>query len=106
MRPIARAITVPLAMVLLVAPAGAAGPPAGPLKKCPADSVVSGAGCMDKYEASVWRVSNPTTANRGLVARIQQAPRPPRSWPTAGRPSSAWAVRTTTRRAPSTGSTA
>ena len=72
MRPIARAITVPLAMVLLAAPAGAAGPPAGALKRCPADSVVSGARCMDKYEASVWRVPNPTTANRGLVARIQQ----------------------------------
>jgi len=39
MRPIARAITVPLAMVLLAAPAGAAGPLAGALKKCPADSV-------------------------------------------------------------------
>jgi formylglycine-generating enzyme required for sulfatase activity len=27
---------------------------------------------MDKFEASVWRVPNPTTANRNLVARIQQ----------------------------------
>jgi len=27
---------------------------------------------MDKYEASVWRVPNPTTTNRVLVARIQQ----------------------------------
>jgi len=34
--------------------------------------VVSGAGCMDKYEASVWRVPNPTTTNKGLVAKIQQ----------------------------------
>jgi formylglycine-generating enzyme required for sulfatase activity len=65
-------ITVPVAMVLLAAPSGAAGPPAGPLTKCPADSVVSGAGCMDKYEASVWRVPNPTTTNAGLVRRIQQ----------------------------------
>ena len=34
--------------------------------------MVSGAGCMDKYEASVWRVPNPTDANRGLVKKIQQ----------------------------------
>jgi formylglycine-generating enzyme required for sulfatase activity len=27
---------------------------------------------MDKYEASVWRVPDPTSANRGLVNRIQQ----------------------------------
>ena len=27
---------------------------------------------MDKYEASVWRVPNPTTANVGLVKRIQK----------------------------------
>src|SRR5215468_9662871 len=72
MRRIMLAIMAPLAMVLLAAPAGAAGPPAGPLKRCPADSIVSGPGCMDKYEASVWRVPNPTTTNRVLVARIQQ----------------------------------
>ena len=60
------------ALVLLASAAGAAGPPSGPLRTCPADAVVSGAGCMDKYEASVWRVPNPTTTNRALVARIQQ----------------------------------
>jgi hypothetical protein len=27
---------------------------------------------MDKYEASVWRVALPTTANKGLVKRIRQ----------------------------------
>jgi formylglycine-generating enzyme required for sulfatase activity len=27
---------------------------------------------MDKYEASVWRVPNPTTTNKGLVAKIRQ----------------------------------
>src|SRR5262249_46113281 len=41
------------------------------LKKCPPDAVVSGVGCMDKFEASVWRVPNPMTSNRALVARIQ-----------------------------------
>jgi formylglycine-generating enzyme required for sulfatase activity len=38
---------------------------------CPADSVASGTVCMDKFEASVWRVPNPGTSKR-LVAKIQQ----------------------------------
>ena len=58
-------------MVLLAARAWAAGPPNGPLTRCPPDAVVSGAGCMDKFEASVWRVPNPTTTNRTLVRKIQ-----------------------------------
>jgi formylglycine-generating enzyme required for sulfatase activity len=45
---------------------------AKPLKKCPVDSVVSGTVCMDKYEASVWRVPNATGASKSLVAKIQQ----------------------------------
>src|SRR5262249_22905429 len=61
-----------IALAALVLLASAAGPSSGPLRKCPADAVVSGAECMDKYEASVWRVPNPTTTNRALVARIQQ----------------------------------
>ena len=40
--------------------------------KHPADSVVSGTVCMDKYEASVWRVPGPTTINKKLVKKIQQ----------------------------------
>ena len=60
------------ALGLLASATGAAGPPSGPLRTCPADAVVSGAGCIDKYEASVWRVPNSTTTNRALVARIQQ----------------------------------
>jgi hypothetical protein len=63
---------VAAAVMLLAGAAGAAGPPSGPLRKCPADAVVSGAGCMDKFEASVWRLPNPTTTNRALVARIQE----------------------------------
>src|SRR5262249_57719888 len=59
------------AVLLLGGAAGAAGPPSAPLKKCPPDAVVSGVGCMDKFEASVWRVPNPMTSNRALVARIQ-----------------------------------
>jgi len=65
-------LTGALAVLLLAGPAYAASPPSGPLTKCPPDAVVSGAGCMDKYESSVWRVPNPTTANKKLVTKIQQ----------------------------------
>jgi formylglycine-generating enzyme required for sulfatase activity len=61
---------VSAAMVLLASTAGAQG--AKPLTKCAADAVVSGTVCMDKYEASVWRVPLPATANKGLVKKIQQ----------------------------------
>ncbi len=72
MRHMATEIAVAAALVLLAGAAGAVGPPSGPLTKCPVDAVVSGAGCMDRYEASVWRVPNPTTTNAGLVMRIQK----------------------------------
>ena len=72
MGPIPNGKMMAAALVLLAGAAGATGPPSGPLKKCPADSVVSGAGCMDKFEASVWRVPSSTTTNRALVLRIQQ----------------------------------
>ncbi len=72
MRHISNGMAMAVTVALIAAPARAAGPPAGPLLKCPADSVVSGAGCVDKYEASVWRVPNPTTRNAALVRRIQQ----------------------------------
>jgi len=70
MRQSIRGITVPAALLLLANTAWAQG--AKPLAKCPADSVVSGTVCMDKYEASVWRVPTPTTINKSLVAKIQQ----------------------------------
>jgi hypothetical protein len=38
---------------------------------CPADSVSVGTACIDKYEASVWRVPDPTTTNATLVRKIQ-----------------------------------
>jgi len=72
MRHISNGIPVAAAVLLLAGAARAAGPPGGPLTKCPVDAVVSGAGCMDQYEASVWRVPNPTTTNKRLVAKIQQ----------------------------------
>ncbi|MBM4246883.1 MAG: hypothetical protein FJ148_24335 [Deltaproteobacteria bacterium] len=61
---------VAAALVLLASTAGAQG--GKPLAKCPVDAVVSGTVCMDKYEASVWRVPNPTTTNKNLVKKIQQ----------------------------------
>jgi len=66
---VSRAITVSAALVLLASTAGAQG--AKPLKKCAVDAVVSGTVCMDKYEASVWRVPSPTGTNAGLVKKIQ-----------------------------------
>jgi len=70
MRPAVRGIMVPAAVMLLAGTARAQG--AKPLKTCPADAVVSGTVCMDAYEASVWRVPNPTTTNKSLVSKIQQ----------------------------------
>jgi formylglycine-generating enzyme required for sulfatase activity len=70
MRHALRGIPVSVAVILLAGTAWAQG--AKPLKKCPADAVVSGTVCMDTYEASVWRVPNPTTTNKSLVSKIQQ----------------------------------
>src|SRR5574342_346789 len=38
---------------------------------CHPDAVAAGTVCLDRYEASVWRVPNPTTVNARLVAKIQ-----------------------------------
>ena len=69
MRQLSRAMMM-VATVLLASTAGAQG--AKPLTKCAPDAVVSGTVCMDKFEASVWRVLNPATTNKGLVKKIQQ----------------------------------
>jgi formylglycine-generating enzyme required for sulfatase activity len=53
--------------VLMLANAAAA----GPLVRCAPDAVVSGNACIDKYEASVWRIPAATTTNRALVLKIQ-----------------------------------
>lgn len=60
------------ALATLVGTPAAAGPPPRPVTKCPPDAVVSGTGCIDRYEASVWRVPQSATTNRSLVLRIQQ----------------------------------
>ena len=69
MRQVSKMMTMSAALLLLASPAGAQG--AKPLKKCAVDAVVAGTVCMDTYEASVWRVSDPLVANKGLVKKIQ-----------------------------------
>ena len=38
---------------------------------CAVDSVRSGTTCLDKFEASAWRVPNATTTNSALVSKIE-----------------------------------
>jgi formylglycine-generating enzyme required for sulfatase activity len=59
-------------VIALLQPASTSRADAIPLKKCPNDAVVSGTVCMDRYEASVWRVPDPGVANKALVKKIQQ----------------------------------
>lgn len=42
-----------------------------PVRRCAADAVVAGTVCIDRYEASVWRVPNATTTNAMLASRIR-----------------------------------
>ena len=58
-------------LLMGVAGAALAGFPKTPLVKCSSDAVVSGTVCMDKYEATVWRVPDPQGANKKLVKKIQ-----------------------------------
>jgi formylglycine-generating enzyme required for sulfatase activity len=43
-----------------------------PVTRCGVDAVVAGTVCLDEYEASVWRVPEPSTTNATLVRRIQR----------------------------------
>lgn len=58
-------------LVLPVSTATAAAFPAFPVRRCGPDAVLAGTVCLDRYEASVWRVPNPTTTNALLVRKIQ-----------------------------------
>ncbi len=71
---IARCITttIGLCLGLLGASPTLAGFPDGPPTKCAPDAVLSGPHCIDKFEASVWRVPAPTGVNKGLVKKIRQ----------------------------------
>ncbi len=42
-----------------------------PGRRCTGDAVAAGTVCLDRYEASVWRVPEPTTTNAGLARRIR-----------------------------------
>ena len=44
---------------------------AGAAGTCGPDAVPAGTTCLDRYEASVWRVPHPTTTNGPLVRKIQ-----------------------------------
>jgi hypothetical protein len=46
--------------------------PTFPVRRCSADAVLAGTVCLDRYEASVWRVPNPTTTNASLVTTIRR----------------------------------
>jgi len=71
-----------LAVVLIIMSAGATeaaraadaklGFPTSPVAKCAPDAVLAGTACLDRYEASVWRVPHPTTTNAPLVRKIRQ----------------------------------
>ena len=64
-------VFVAVVLGISAARAAAAGFPRSPVTRCAADAVVAGTVCLDKYEASVWRVPNPTTTNASLVRKIQ-----------------------------------
>ena len=100
MRQVSLGIRVAAALALLTGAAGAAGPPSAAVSRCAVDAVVSGAGCMDKYEASVWRVPNPTTANTKLVTKIQSGKVTVADLKAVARRSSGWRAPTTRRALP------
>jgi formylglycine-generating enzyme required for sulfatase activity len=63
--------TLIAALVLVEVGPARAGFPKVPLTKCADDAVVAGTVCLDRYEASVWRVPNASTTNAKLVKKIQ-----------------------------------
>jgi len=63
-------IGVAMALVIAVANAAAADS-AVPDGRCAPDALAAGTVCLDRYEASVWRVPGPDTANASLVAKIR-----------------------------------
>jgi hypothetical protein len=58
---------ISLALVLSVGVAAAAAASG----TCGLDAVPAGTACLDRYEASVWRVPDPATTNAPLVRKIQ-----------------------------------
>ena len=64
-------VSLAVGLVMGVASAAAAGFPTFPVRRCAPNAVLAGTVCLDAYEASVWRVPNPTTTNAILVNRIR-----------------------------------
>jgi len=64
-------VSLAMGMTLGAATAAAADFPTFPVRTCSTDAVLAGTVCLDKYEASVWRVPDPTTTNAALVRKIQ-----------------------------------
>jgi eukaryotic-like serine/threonine-protein kinase len=64
-------VSLAAAVVTHVSSVAAIGFPALPVRRCAPDAVLAGTVCLDRYEASVWRVPNPTTMNTSLVRKIQ-----------------------------------
>jgi len=60
-------MTLSLAVVLATAVTAAAGASAA----CAPDAVQAGTVCLDRYEATVWRVPQSTTTNAPLIRKIQ-----------------------------------
>lgn len=58
-------------LVTGVASTALAGFRQGRVTRCGIDAVVAGTLCLDRYEASVWRVPFPTMTNATLVRKIQ-----------------------------------
>ena len=65
-------LSLTMGLVMGAASAASALFPTTPVTSCAADGVVAGTVCLDRYEASVWRVPNPSTTNALLVRKIQQ----------------------------------
>jgi hypothetical protein len=63
-------VGVVIALAIAVAIAAAADS-AVPDARCAPDALAAGTVCLDRYEASVWRVPDPDTANASLVAKIR-----------------------------------
>lgn len=65
-------VSFAVGLVMGVAPAAVADfLPRILLTRCAVDAVAAGTVCLDRYEASVWRVPNPSTTNAFLVRKIQ-----------------------------------
>jgi hypothetical protein len=64
-------VAVSTALLVCATSAAAAGFPGLAVRRCAADAVVAGTVCLDRYEASVWRVPNPTRENAPLVKEIR-----------------------------------